>query len=105
MKYAFLIAVLGVLGVAVAIATLTNFRLSNEAYDRLKTLVLKWSGIVTFLGVLVSTFKFEFGEETITIVAAIGALLAYLLGVSNKNYVDGAEVYERDGGIDESDYL
>lgn len=103
-KYAFLLIVLAVLAVGVTVITLYGVRLTNEQYDRLKAIVMKWSGIVTFLGVLVSTFTFEYGEETITVVAAIGAFMAYMLGVSDKHYTEGA-VAEEDGDIDESDYL
>lgn len=85
-QYIFMLTVLAVLAVAVICITLYGVNLSNDQYDRLKGIVVKWSGIVTFLGVLVSTFNFPYGEETITVVAAVGALLAYVMGVSAKNY-------------------
>lgn len=88
--YLFLIIVLTVLAVAVAVITFTSFTLSNEQYDRLKAVAVKWSGIVTLLGVLVSTFNFAYGEETITVVAALGAFLAYVLGISDKSYYGGS---------------
>lgn len=88
-NYLFLIVVLAVLAIAVTIITLYGVKLTNEQYDRLKAIVVKWSGIVTLLGVLVSTFNFSYGEETITVVAAVGAFLAYVMGVSVKNYYDG----------------
>ena len=88
-NYIFLIIVLTVLAIAVAIVTFTDYTLSNTQYDRLKALAVKWSGIVTLLGVLVSTFNFPYGEETITVVAALGAFLAYLLGISDKAYYGG----------------
>ena len=85
-NYAFLITVLVALGACVIGITLRGVNLTNEQYDRLKGIVIKWSGIVTFLGVLVSTFHFSYGEETITVVAAAGAFMAYMLGLSNKSY-------------------
>ena len=89
-RYGFLIIVLAVLLIAVGVITFTDFKLSNEQYDRIKAVVLKWPGILTFLGVIVSTFKVPFGEETLTLVAAIGTFLAYCLGISSKVY-DGEE--------------
>ena len=73
-NYIFLIVVLAVLAVAVIGITLHGEQLTNDQYDRLKGIVLKWSGIVTFLDVLVSTFHISYGKETITVVAAISAL-------------------------------
>ena len=100
-KYTFMLIVLAVLAVAVIGITLYGVKLTNEQYDRLKNITLKWSGIVTFLGVLVSTFHFEYGEETITVVAAIGAFMAYMLGISDKNYVEGTVVHDTEEGINE----
>ena len=94
-NYIFLIVVLAVLAAAVIGITLHGVQLTNDQYDRLKGIVLKWSGIVTFLGVLVSTFHFSYGEETITVVAAAGAFMAYMLGLSNKSYNE-REVAEDD---------
>ena len=73
-NYIFLIVVLAVLAVAVIGIILHGVQLTNDQYDRLKGIVLKWSGIVTFLDVLVSTFHISYGKETITVVAAISAL-------------------------------
>ena len=103
-SYIFLITVIAVLLIAVTFVTIHGVDLTNEQYDRLKAIVLRWSGIVTFLGVLVSTFKFDYGEETITVVAALGAFMAYMLGLSNKNFIDGATAGEG-GDVDESDYI
>ena len=103
-SYIFLIVVVLVLLIGIAIVTLFGVNLTNDQYDRLKAIVLKWSGIVTFLGILVSTFKFDYGEETITVVAGFGAFLAYMLGLSNKNFVDGTTAGEG-GNVDESDYI
>lgn len=107
--YIFMIAVLVVLGLSLLVVTFCNFSLTNRQYDRLKGYVGKWPYILTFLGVIVATFQFAYGEETLTIVAAIGALLSHILGVSNKTYVDGAiqetadwtEDGEWDGDVDE----
>ena len=96
MKYLFLIVVLAVLAVAVTGVTLYGVRLTNEQYDRLKGIVIKWSGITTLLGVIVATFEVPYGEQTITTVAAIGAFLAYMLGVSDKHYTDGTVQTETD---------
>lgn len=101
-NYIFLIVVLAVLAVAVIGITLHGVQLNNDQYDRLKGIVLKWSGIVTFLGVLVSTFHISYGEETITVVAAIGAFLAYMLGISDKNYFEGTVIHDKEEGIDET---
>ena len=100
-NYIFLIVVLAVLAAAVTVITLYGVRLSNEQYDRLKYIVIRWSGITTLLGVIVATFHFPYGEETITVVAAIGAFLAYMLGVSDKNYTEGAVIHDPEEGINE----
>lgn len=89
-QYLFMIIVLAVLAVALVVITLYGVNLTNDQYDRLKGIVIKWSGITTFLGVIVATFKTPYGNETITLVAAIGALLSYMLGVSDKNFTGGA---------------
>jgi len=102
-QYAFLITTLAVLAVAVIFVTLHGVRLSNEQYDRLKNIVIKWSGITTFLGVIVATFSFPYGEETITLVAAIGAFMAYMLNISDKSYNDGAAIYDDDKALEDGD--
>jgi hypothetical protein len=96
-----MIITLAALAAAMIIVSFTRIKLTNEGYDRLKWLVVRWSGILTFLGALVSVFKFEHGAETITVVAAIGAFLAYMLGISEKDYNDGAAVDAKEGGVDE----
>lgn len=100
-NYSFLITVLVVLAAAVIGVTLRGIRLTNEQYDRLKKIVLKWPGILTLLGVIVNVFHPPFGEETITVVAAIGAFLSYILGVSDKNYVEGTVIHDVEEGINE----
>lgn len=89
-KYAFLVGVIVVLGIAITAITLYGVRLNNEQYDRLKGIVIKWSAITTLLGVIVATFRVPYGAETITVVAAIGAFLARCLDVSVANFTDGA---------------
>lgn len=104
-NYIFMISVLVILVLAMLVVTFSNFHLSNEQYDRLKAFVLNWSYLLTFLGVLVATFNFPYGEETLTVVAAIGALMARCLGVSNTNFNSGAivepEDWVEDGDVDE----
>lgn len=102
-KYSFLITVFVVLAFAIIGITLRGPQLSNEQYDRLKNIVLKWPGIMTLLGVVVTVFAPPFGEETITLVAAVGAFLAYMLGVSDKKYTEGAYIDDLEGGINEGD--
>lgn len=95
-KYIFLISVIVALAVSVAFITLHGITLDNDQYDRLKKIVIKWSAIVTFLGVIVATFTVPYGTETITVVAAIGALLGKCLDESNANYNDGAIIHDDD---------
>jgi len=92
-KYAFLITVIVVLGIAITAITLYGIKLNNEQYDRLKGIVIKWSAITTLLGVIVATFNVSYGAETITVVAAIGVFLARCLNVSVANFNDGAAIH------------
>ena len=86
MNYLFLIIVLAVIVAILAVASFTNFELDSEHYDRLKWVVLRWTYLVTFLGIIVKTFDVPYGIETVTIVAGFGAMLAGLLGISITNY-------------------
>jgi nitrogen fixation-related uncharacterized protein len=86
MKYAFLIITLAVVAAVIGIAALTNFRLDDEHYDRLKSLAMKWHYITAFVAAIVKVFEVPYGVETVAIVAAVGALMAGLLGVSTKQY-------------------
>ena len=86
MNYIFLIAVIGIVVAVLAIASFTNFGLDDAHYDRLKWVVLRWTYLVTFLGIIVKTFAVPYGVETVTIVAGFGAMLAGLLGISITNY-------------------
>lgn len=87
----FLIITILVVVAVLIIATFTQFKLTNEAYDRLKWLVIRWSVIVTFIGVIVKTFDIPYGTETVTVVAAIGALLSGLLGISSYIFYTNGE--------------
>lgn len=86
MNYTFLIITLAVVLAIIGIAALTNFRLDNEHYDRLKSLAMKWHYITAFVAAIVKVFEVPYGVETVAVVAAIGALMAGLLGISTKEY-------------------
>lgn len=86
MNYLFLIIVIAVVLIVIGIAAFTDFELDNEHYDRLKWIVIRWSYITVFIGVIVKTFNIPYGIETVTVVAAIGAMLAGLLGVSTSEH-------------------
>ena len=93
MKYAFLMITLIVVVGVLLVATFSNFQLSNEQYDRLKKIVLKWHYLVAFIALIVTTFNVIYGKETVTLVAGLGAMLAGLLGISNTNY-EGEKITE-----------
>ena len=86
MSYIFLILVIAVVAAVLTIAMFTNFRLDDEHYDRLKWVVIRWSYLVTFIGLIVKTFAVPYGMETVILVGGIGAMLAGLLGISNQAY-------------------
>lgn len=88
MNYLFLIIVLAVIVAILAVASFTNFELDSEHYDRLKWLVIRWSYIVVFIGVIAKTFNIPYGTETVTVVAAIGAMLAGLMNISSKAFYE-----------------
>lgn len=103
-NYLFLISVITILVLGLMAITFCRFQLNNDQYDRLKYVVMKWPAITAFLGVIVSTFKtIPYGSETVTIVAAIGVLLAEILNVSHKNYNDGALISEDDTPLEDGD--
>ncbi len=98
MKYGFLaITLIVVIGVLI-VATFSKFRLTNEEYDGLKKVVVKWHYITGFLALIVKTFDMSYGIETVAIVAGLGVMLAGLMGISNKNYEGEriTEVYNAD---------
>ena len=86
MNYAFLIIVIAVVAIVLGIAAFTNLELDNWHYERLKWVVMRWSYLVTFVGVIVKTFQIPYGVETVIIVAALGAFMACILGISTTNY-------------------
>ena len=86
MSYLFLIITVIAIIAALTIAAFTNFELDDMHYDRVKWIVIRGHYIVVFVGMLVETFKFPYGAETVTLVAGIFALLAGLLGISKSNY-------------------
>ena len=102
MNYIFPIAVFATVAIVLAIASFTNFEMDNFHYDRLKWVVSKWAYITTFIGLIVKTFDFPYGVETVTIVAGFGAMLAGFVDISKKNW-DGETVYEDDEEIEEGD--
>ena len=86
MNYLFLIIVIAAVAGILGIAAFTNFEIDNWHYDRIKYIVMRWSFIVVFIGVIVKTFKIPYGVETLTVVGALGALLSGLLGISSTNF-------------------
>ena len=98
MNYLFLIITLAVIVAILCVAAFSKFKLSNEGYDRLKSVVIKWQYIVVFVALIVKTFDVAYGIETVTIVSGVGALLAGLMGISNVNYTSEkiTEVYNAD---------
>lgn len=88
MNYLFLIITLAVIAAVLLIAGFTKFSLTNEGYDRLKWLVIRWSYIVVFIALVAKTFKMPYGLETVAVVTGFGAMLAGLMGISKKNYND-----------------
>lgn len=86
MKYLFLIITIAVVLGVLLIATFSKFKLTDEQYDRLKAVVIKWQYLVVFIALIVKTFDVPYGIETVTIVSGFGAMLAGLMGISNTNY-------------------
>lgn len=103
MNYIFPIAVFATVAIVLAIASFTNFELDNYHYDRLKWVVLRWSYLVVFIGLIVKTFDIPYGTETVTLVAGLGAMLAGFLDISKKNW-DGEELEENEYEIDEEEF-
>lgn len=86
MKYLFLIVTIAVVLGVLLIATFSKFKLTDEQYDRLKAVVIRWQYLVVFIALIVKTFDVPYGIETVTIVSGFGAMLAGLMGISNVNY-------------------
>ena len=85
-SYIFMIAVLIAVAAILLFATFGKFTLSHEQYDRLKWVALHWDILVVFIALVVKLFNVPYGQETVTLVAGIGAALGGLIGVSNKNF-------------------
>lgn len=94
MDYLFLIIVLLVIVGVLVIAGATGIHLDDYHYDRLKWVVERGHYVVVFVGVLAKTFDFPYGTETVTVVAALFAMLAGLLGISSKNYYAAKSTHE-----------
>lgn len=94
MHYIFLIIVIAIVIAVLVIATFTKFRLDDEQYDRLKWVVIRWSYLTTFIGLIAKTFNLPYGVETVTVVAGIGAMLAGLLGISNQTYQETQRIVQ-----------
>ena len=97
----FFIITIGIILAILGIAIFTHFELDDEHYDRLKWVVIRWTYLVTFIGVIVKTFDIAYGVETVTIVAGIGAMLAGLLGISNMGYEERQKIDE----VEEEEYI
>lgn len=95
MNYLFFAVTLAAILVVLGVAVFSNFKLTNEQYDRLKYVVVRWHYLVVFVALIVKTFDVPMGVETVTIVSGIGAMLAGLLGISDDNYAQD---------FDEDDY-
>lgn len=103
MNYIFPIAVFAAIVIVLGVASFTNFELDNYHYDRLKWVVIRWSYLVVFIGLIVKTFDIPYGTETVTLVAGLGAMLAGFLGISKSNW-DGEELpdeYDDDEYVEE----
>ena len=99
MNFVFPIVVFAIVLGVIGIASFTNFELDNYHYDRLKWVVIRWTYLVTFIGVIIKTFEISYGIETVTIVAGFGAMLAGLMNISHSNYYgeiedDDDELYD-----------
>lgn len=95
-KYLFPILVGLFVVVMVLIALCPSVKLTNEQYDRLKALSIKWDSIATLLGVIASTISMPYTAETLTIFVGVGACLAELLAKSNKEYKKEVEPVEEE---------
>lgn len=110
MNYLFLIIVIAIVLAVIAIASFSNLELDDVHYDRLKALARKWDYIVVFVAAVAKVFNMPYGMETVTVVAAIGALMCGLLDVSTKNFnkpipvdIEGLKYIEDDEGADEDE--
>lgn len=95
MNYIFPIAVFATVVIVLTIATFTNFEIDNYHYDRLKWVVIRWSYLTTFIGLVATTLEMPYSTETVTLACGVGAMLAGFLGISKKNW-DGEELDDFD---------
>lgn len=95
MNYIFPIAVFATVAIVLAVASFTNFELDNYHYDRLKWVVIRWSYLTTFIGLVATTLKMPYSTETVTLACGIGAMLAGFLGISKSNW-DGETIYDEE---------
>ena len=90
----FFLITIGIIVAILGVAIFTQFSLSDQQYDRLKWIVIRWDYLIVFLGLVVKTFNVSYGLETVTIVGGIGALLAGLLHISNQTYEEHQKILE-----------
>lgn len=95
MNYIFPIAVFATVAIVLAVASFTNFELDNYHYDRLKWVVIRWSYLTTFIGLVATTLEMPYNTETVTLACGIGAMLAGFLGISKSNW-DGETIYDEE---------
>lgn len=95
MNYIFPIAVFTTVAIVLAVASFTNFELDNYHYDRLKWVVIRWSYLTTFIGLVATTLEMPYSTETVTLACGIGAMLAGFLGISKSNW-DGETIYDEE---------
>lgn len=95
MNYIFPIAVFATVAIVLAVASFTNFELDNYHYDRLKWVVIRWSYLTTFIGLVATTLEMPYSTETVTLACGIGAMLAGFLGISKSNW-DGETIYDEE---------
>lgn len=61
--------------------------MSNKVYDFLKWFcMIALPALITFYGVIGSTFNIPYTQEIVTIAVAFNTMLGAILGISNSNY-------------------
>lgn len=90
-KFLFPILVGLFIAIMIIIALCPSIKLTNEQYDRLKALSIKWDSLATLLGVIAGTIEMPYTAETLTIFVGIGACFAEMLAKSNKEYKKAVE--------------
>lgn len=61
-------------------------KLTNEVYDKLKTIAWVLAPLITFIGAVLSIWGVPNAEKITATLAALDTLLGSLLAVSNYNY-------------------